>query len=456
MKINRKNFIRSSAAFLGTLYLNQLFAESTQKIPNSSKRKSALVIGSGLSGLYAAHLLQNSGYKVKVIEARNRIGGRIYTFQDKRSSTMGELGAEFIYGYQEHLLKLCEVLGVKIYEHSIETSMFLNGKYIPFNEVGENPRTHKILVKVTEMYTKMSDEQKEGLDKLSAANYLSYQGVDKKELFLLELKYSLYYGESLRHVSANDFIQALAKIYNKKNKIFKINGGTDSLLKAFVTHIGKQNIKVNNPVVSITQNKDKVSVKTKKGKEYKADICICTVPSSVMNQIQWSPDLTKEKKIANLQVKYGRITKIFSQFNNADWINKNWHILTDRLLQYVYATDINTSLNTGVLTLVSTGDKSDLFTSLDEWGLRTVLYSNLRNFNYNPTTSKLEQIQWVNWQHEPFIKGSYSIFSPGMYYVKEHLQKPFGRVFFAGEHIAKESGSMESCLLSVLNAVKQI
>ncbi|MCP5498233.1 MAG: FAD-dependent oxidoreductase, partial [Leptospiraceae bacterium] len=340
MEINRKRFLQYSAALFSTFYFRKVSSEP-ETSENTTHKKSVIIIGAGLSGLYAAYLLQNSGYSVKVLEAKNRIGGRIFTYYDTVSSIRSELGGEFVYGYQKNILKLCESFSIELAELNIQTSMFLNGKYIPFNEVKENEKTQKILMKIGEMYTKMAVEQKEGLDKLSAANYLNYQGVEKKELFLLELRYSLYYGESLRHISANQFIQLLVNINQPESKTYKMIKGNDSLLKALVSSIGKSKIKINQPVVSISQDKKAVSVKIKNGKEYKADICICTIPASVMNQIHWSPDLSKGKKIANLQVKYGRITKIISQFKNIDWINKNWHILTDRLLQYVFTAGIN-------------------------------------------------------------------------------------------------------------------
>ena len=56
------------------------------------------VIGAGAAGLAAARALMQSGFDVVVLEARDRIGGRIYTLRDPESHLPIELGAEFIHG----------------------------------------------------------------------------------------------------------------------------------------------------------------------------------------------------------------------------------------------------------------------------------------------------------------------------------------------------------------------
>jgi protoporphyrinogen oxidase len=58
---------------------------------------STLVIGAGMAGLTAAHDLQVAGESVVVLEARNRIGGRLYTNHDFAGIPV-EFGAEFIHG----------------------------------------------------------------------------------------------------------------------------------------------------------------------------------------------------------------------------------------------------------------------------------------------------------------------------------------------------------------------
>ncbi|HKI03104.1 MAG TPA: NAD(P)/FAD-dependent oxidoreductase [Thermoanaerobaculia bacterium] len=62
------------------------------------ERFDVAVIGAGVAGLAAASKLQGEGFRVAVFEARDRIGGRIFTHRDERVPEPIELGAEFIHG----------------------------------------------------------------------------------------------------------------------------------------------------------------------------------------------------------------------------------------------------------------------------------------------------------------------------------------------------------------------
>src|SRR5215472_18024747 len=60
--------------------------------------QSVIVIGAGVAGLAAAKKLSSSGVHVTILEAQNRIGGRVHTVRDPRFPVPIELGAEFLHG----------------------------------------------------------------------------------------------------------------------------------------------------------------------------------------------------------------------------------------------------------------------------------------------------------------------------------------------------------------------
>src|SRR3954453_23544756 len=74
------------------------------KVPDHSI--DVLVISAGIAGLAAAHELASSGFKITVLEARDRIGGRIFTLHPSEIEAPIELGAEFIHGHPPELLNL--------------------------------------------------------------------------------------------------------------------------------------------------------------------------------------------------------------------------------------------------------------------------------------------------------------------------------------------------------------
>ena len=75
-----------------------------------------LVVGAGIAGLAAAHMLATHGIAVTVLEARDRVGGRMHTLYPGNESVPVELGAEFIHGKAAEIFALASQIGLTIYE----------------------------------------------------------------------------------------------------------------------------------------------------------------------------------------------------------------------------------------------------------------------------------------------------------------------------------------------------
>ena len=71
-----------------------------------SEHVDVVIIGAGVAGLAAARRLRKAGLSIAVLEARNRIGGRIHTIRDERSPLPIELGAEFVHGSAPEVVEI--------------------------------------------------------------------------------------------------------------------------------------------------------------------------------------------------------------------------------------------------------------------------------------------------------------------------------------------------------------
>lgn len=80
--------------------------------PTVEASADAIVIGAGAAGLSAARTLADHGMKVLVLEARDRVGGRVFTIHDPASPVPIELGAEFIHGRPEATFRIVEAAGL--------------------------------------------------------------------------------------------------------------------------------------------------------------------------------------------------------------------------------------------------------------------------------------------------------------------------------------------------------
>ena len=79
--------------------------------------KKILIIGGGISGIYLGYKLKNAGFSIKILEANNRIGGRIFT--KKIDETKIELGATWLWRYNKELLNLCRELNISLFEQNM-------------------------------------------------------------------------------------------------------------------------------------------------------------------------------------------------------------------------------------------------------------------------------------------------------------------------------------------------
>ena len=108
-----------------------------------------LVLGAGVSGLAAAERLAQSGCTVRVLDARDRVGGRIRTLRGGAWPVPIELGAEFVQGRVPALFALAQQAGLPIVELDGARWHSRRGKRISFDEVA--PRMEKILSRLPEL-----------------------------------------------------------------------------------------------------------------------------------------------------------------------------------------------------------------------------------------------------------------------------------------------------------------
>jgi len=93
-----------------------------------------VIVGAGVAGLAAARKLHEGGARIAILEARDRIGGRILTLRDDRTPVPIELGAEFVHGTAEEVVDLAREAGLVICDIHGERWRAARGKLTPMDE----------------------------------------------------------------------------------------------------------------------------------------------------------------------------------------------------------------------------------------------------------------------------------------------------------------------------------
>src|SRR6266568_172276 len=424
-------------------------ARSTQRV---------LVIGAGMAGLSAARKLAEAGRQVMVLEARERVGGRIFTLRERNQVI--ELGAEFIHGRPPELWRLVHEANLDTYQIDGADICHCGGKLQKCNELGEAFEFLNGLESWKGPDIAFADYPP--LEKLSPShrgeiiNYVqSFNAADYHQISV--------------HALA---VQQHAEEEIESDAVFRIRQGYDRLPEflALKTRVAGGRIELSTPVERIEWRRGQVQVYARDCDElaqYTAEQALITLPLGVLQRgaVTFQPTPQPVKQAADLRM--GTVRRFTLLFRERFWaeresinLPKLSFLFAPDALPPVWWTAHPDELNT--LTGWLGGPRSSAFDQFTSEQLGKAACKELSRIFCLPAEylhTQLIRCATHDWQTDPFACGAYSYVPAGALNTVLNLILPVkDTLYFAGEHTDTTGhwGTVHAAMRSGLRAADQI
>jgi monoamine oxidase len=454
-----------------------------QALPHAASPKKVLVVGAGLAGLVAGYELTEAGHDVTILEAQLRPGGRVLTLREPFSDGLhAEAGAARIPDNHDltiHYVKHFGLTLVPFFPNKLAMVFLIGGKRIkgrswseldlsqvPLNLTAEERRLgmpgllHKYL---GDALNDIGDPRAPGWPSGSANKYdgttipefLKERGASHGAIELLEYPYA----------SAED--DPVSLLWNlrdtwyaeRETTRYKIDGGNDLLPKAFAAKL-KDKIYYGSPVVRIEQDSNRVRAivtRSETRQAFEADRLICTVPFPALRRVEVQPPFSESRRKAIEELRYDSVTRVILQCRTRFWEKDGCNGFgSSDLPQEIFHPTFDQPGTRGLLASYMLTGVGQRAAAMDP-GSRTAFTSQEMEKVHPGLLDNLEGCVSKVWPADPWAGGAGSNHSPGqLTTLCVGIERPEGRVHFAGEHISACPYWMQGALESGLRAAKEV
>lgn len=426
-----------------------------------------LIVGAGVSGLAAALELARAGVRVEIIEARDRVGGRVFTKTDPSLDHSIELGAEFVHGLppeiwlpaQKHDLRMTEVDG--------DLWCSLDGKLQPCNFFG---KAGKILSAMNDRETDESfldflarmfpgDEHAEA--KHWATGYVSgFNAADPAEVSV----HWLVHGREAEEQVEGD-------------RAFRIVGGYHKLLKIFSAELEALEVPIhlNSVVQEINWHEGSVRIQARSRSgdfSIGAPRALITLPLGVLQagSVRFDPELPSQKKSSLEKLAMGKVFRVTLCFRERLWEDmrpEGGKTLAD--LSFLFSCNelfptwwTEMPERVPIITGWAPAHSAELLAGMSEGRVidkAVEALGVLLGVGKPEVQSQLSAAYFHDWDSDPFSRGAYSYVKAGGEGCQKTLGAPVSNtLYFAGEATDTSgfNGTVHGAIASGVRAAKEM
>lgn len=432
------------------------------------------IIGGGMAGLHACHILKKNGIASTIYEGSNRTGGRMLSAHNVMGNNLvTEFGGEYLDTSHTTIFGLMDEFGLEKMDTfpSLDKlkidAIFIDGKHYTIEQaIKEFNKINKIikadLDKIGDNYE--ADSYAGELDKLSIDEYLAKIGCTGWFKKFIQVAYESEFGYSTAELSSLNLITFIDtdtskgefKYFGDSDERYKVKGGNQQIVDK-LAYLHKENILKEQVLTKVDKIDKTYKLTFANGKEITADFVIMTIPFTMLRKVELNIEMTPEKKNAIQNLNYGTNAKMMFGMDKRIWREQGFG-------GYLFNN------------IVQNGWDNSLAQNNDEgYGGYTVFLGgaagkNMNNTEYDKYLTALEKAfpgakathngkkAIMHWPTQPFVLGSYACFTKGQITgLLSHIATPVDNLYFAGEHCSEEfQGFMEGAAETGQKAAEQV
>lgn len=436
----------------------------------SSFDPDVLIIGAGVAGLAAAGTLSRAGNRVLVLEARDRIGGRIATIHPPGMKVAVELGAEFVHGRPPESFELIGSADLQLSR--------IRGEPFCSNEAGLAPCD--VWSKIEKVLDKMKTDGSPQESFAAFVRRLRDAGItdeDKRAACSYVRGFHAAHPEEISVQSLIEGIKAEEKIDGDSQ--FRLPQGYDQIATSLENRIDRScaRVQLNSPVRTVNWGPEKIVVKIASAageQSFTARQIVITVPLGLLKTragpgaIDFDPPLAaKQTWLAQLRV--GHVIRVVLVFRFPFWTELRAEERSLGKMTFLFSSDkdfptwwTQFPIEQPVLTAWSPADSAERLSKLSDHEICERAIQSLARVMHVPVErcrAHLVAAFTHNWQIDPYSRGAYSYVAAGGIEVQRELAAPLnGTLFFAGEatNFQGHSGTVHGAIATGYRAAEEI
>lgn len=420
---------------------------------NPLKKHKIIIVGGGVAGLSAARELSKHEYDVIILEATDRLGGRIHTIRNSLFTQPVEKGVEFVHGNLPLTIQLLQEAGIEY--HVVRGNMvrIVNGDW---------ETQADFAVGWDELIRKMNLVRQD----MTMDAFLKENFSDEKYNDLRTSVLRFANGFDLADTSKASVLALREEWMGEEDEQHRVPGGFDQLINFFEKECLGSGVAVftSSPVTQINWQKNSVKAITANKMTYDASTVIVTASLGQLQSgrsIIFSPGIDNYFQAAK-NIGFGSVVKVMLEFKEAFWERKKKGIgflVTNEIIPTWWT---QSPSSYPLLTGWAGGPQAWTLESKDDQTILNLALRSLANVFQKPI-EELKQLLTasavVNWKNDPYSKGAYSYDTVESLQAKKLFKTPIEQtIYFAGEAFYEGSspGTVEAALVSAKDVVEMI